>query len=72
MTAVLVSVLWGLWHLPVSGRLPLPYLVLELVAWHTLVGVPLSLAWRRSGNLAGPALAHAAIDAVRNGMLLGL
>jgi membrane protease YdiL (CAAX protease family) len=72
LTAVLVSVLWGLWHLPVSGGLPLPCLVLELVAWHTLVGVPLSLAWRRSGNLAGPALAHAAIDAVRNGMLLGL
>jgi membrane protease YdiL (CAAX protease family) len=72
LTAVLVSVLWGLWHLPVSGGLPLPALVLELVAWHTLVGVPLSLAWRRSGNLAGAALGHAAIDAVRNGMLLGL
>jgi membrane protease YdiL (CAAX protease family) len=71
-SAVLVSVLWGLWHLPVSGGMPLPYLVLELVAWHTLVGVPLSLAWRRSGNLAGPAFAHAAIDAVRNGLMLGL
>jgi membrane protease YdiL (CAAX protease family) len=72
LSAVLVSVLWGLWHLPVSGGMPLPYLVLELVAWHTLVGVPLSLAWRRSGNLAGPAFAHAAIDAVRNGLMLGL
>jgi membrane protease YdiL (CAAX protease family) len=72
LSAVLVSVLWGLWHLPVAGGLSVPLLVPELIAWHTLVGVPLSLAWRRSGNLGGPGLAHAAIDAVRNGLLLGL
>jgi membrane protease YdiL (CAAX protease family) len=42
------------------------------VVWHCLVGVPLSFAWRRSGNLAGPALAHAGLDAVRNALMLGL
>ena len=68
-SALLVSALWGLWHLPVSGGMPFPLLVLSLLAWHGALGIPLSLAWRRSGNLAGPALAHAVIDAVRNGVL---
>jgi membrane protease YdiL (CAAX protease family) len=68
-SALLVSALWGLWHLPVSEGMPFLLLVLSLVAWHCLVGVPLSFAWRRSGNLAGPAFAHSAIDAVRNGLI---
>ena len=71
-TAIFVSVLWGLWHLPVSHGLPAPLLVLELVVVHVLLGVPLSFAWRRTRNLAGPALAHAVIDAVRNAFMLGL
>lgn len=71
-SAVFVSALWGLWHLPVSGGLPLPLLVAELLAWHIVVGVPLSRSWRRSGNLAGPALAHSAVDAVRNALMVGL
>ncbi|MCB0909209.1 MAG: CPBP family intramembrane metalloprotease [Nocardioidaceae bacterium] len=71
-SALFVSALWGLWHLPVAGGLPLPLLVLELLAWHILVGMPLSRAWRRGGNLAAPALAHATIDAVRNAFMVGL
>ncbi len=71
-SALFVSALWGLWHLPVSGGLPLSLLVVELLAWHILVGLPLSRAWRRSGNLAGPALAHSSIDAVRNALMVGL
>ncbi len=71
-SAWFVSALWGLWHLPVSGGLPLPLLVVELLAWHILVGLLLSRAWRRSGNLAGPALAHSTIDAVRNALMAGL
>ena len=71
-SAVFVSVLWGLWHLPVSHGLPLPLQAIELVAVHVLLGVPLSFAWRRTRNLAGPALAHAVNDAVRNGFMLGL
>jgi membrane protease YdiL (CAAX protease family) len=71
-SAVLVSALWGLWHLPVSHGLPLLLQVVELVGVHVVLGVPLSLAWRRSRNLAGPALAHAVNDAVRNAFMLGL
>jgi hypothetical protein len=71
-SALFVSALWGLWHLPISGGLPLPLLVLELLAVHCLIGVPLSFAWRRTRNLVGPAFAHSAIDAVRNALMLGL
>ena len=71
-SAVFVSALWGLWHLPVSSGLPLPLLVVELVVVHVALGVGLSLAWRRTRNLGGPALAHAVIDAVRNATMLGL
>ncbi len=71
-SAMLVSALWGLWHLPVSAGPPLPLLVAQLVAVHVVLGVPLSFAWRRSRNLAGPALAHAVNDAVRNAAMLGL
>lgn len=71
-SAVFVSALWGLWHLPVSSAFPLPLLVVELVVVHVAIGVPLSFAWRRTRNLAGPALAHAVIDAVRNATMLGL
>jgi hypothetical protein len=38
---------------------------------HSLVGVSLSLFWRRSGNLAVPAFAHAWVDAVRDCLLAG-
>ena len=71
-SAVFVSALWGLWHLPVASGFPLPLMVAELVIVHVGVGVGLSLAWRRTRNLGGPALAHAVIDAVRNATMLGL
>ena len=71
-SALFVSALWGLWHLPFATGLPLPILVLWLVVVHALIGVPLSFAWRRTRNLAGTGLAHAVIDAVRNALLLGL
>jgi membrane protease YdiL (CAAX protease family) len=72
LSAVFVSAVWGLWHLPFTTGMALPVLVAELLAVHIFIGVPLSFAWRRSRNLAGPAFAHAAIDAVRNALLLGL
>ncbi len=71
-SAVLVSALWGLWHLPVSAGFPLPWMVLELVVVHVALGVWLSFSWRRTRNLGGPALAHAINDAVRNATMLGL
>ena len=49
-----------------------PAQLVELVVVHVLLGVPLSFAWRRTRNLAGPALAHAVNDAVRNAFMLGL
>jgi membrane protease YdiL (CAAX protease family) len=71
-SAVFVSALWGLWHLPVSSGFPLPLMVVELVVVHVGIGVGLSSSWRRTRNLGGPALAHAVIDAVRNASMLGL
>jgi membrane protease YdiL (CAAX protease family) len=53
-------------------RAPFPMLLVELVVVHVVLGVPLSFACRRTRNLAGPALAHAVIDAVRNALMLGL
>jgi membrane protease YdiL (CAAX protease family) len=80
-SATLVSALWGLWHLPIvriPGRLPLG---LTPVAAGIIVAVALPLAliptgiflsfgWRRSGNLAVPAVVHALIDAVRNTVMM--
>jgi hypothetical protein len=44
--------------------------VLALVAVHSLIGVPLAIFWRESGNLAVPAFTHALIDGVRNALRL--
>jgi membrane protease YdiL (CAAX protease family) len=40
-----------------------------LVFVHTIIGIPLSIYWRKSGNLAVPAFTHAFIDAVRNALI---
>ena len=71
LTAVVVSALWGLWHVPLTlGQrhwwMLVPGLLVVLIA----LGVPLSLGWRRSGNLFVPGIAHALIDAVRNAFLI--
>ena len=68
VSAFFLSALWGLWHLPLffadEGFRAIPALLLVQVA----VGVPLSLWWRRSGNLVVPGTTHALIDAVRNAL----
>jgi len=70
-SAVFVSALWGLWHLPVVlGQAPLLALVPQLVVVHCLIGVPLSIYWRRSGNLFVTGSTHALIDAVRNALIV--
>ena len=65
-TALYGSALWGIWHLPVMsialGIWTIPY----LVAVHTILGYVLVTAWRRTGNLAAPGIAHAVSDALRN------
>ncbi len=74
LSAIYVSALWGLWHLPLlsfSGVGPFIVLMLRVVVGHVVVGVFLSDGWRRSGNLGVPAVVHAFIDAVRNTFLGG-
>ena len=44
-------------------------LAMTAVAVHTLIGIPLSLCWRKGGTLVLPAAAHALIDAYRNTVL---
>ncbi len=72
LTAFLVAALWGLWHIPVAlgQNQPLAFLMVGLVCVHCAIGVPLSIFWRRSGNLFVPGFTHALIDAVRNAMLV--
>lgn len=69
-TAVLISALWGLWHLPTLPRAAwhAPQIASLLIV-HTGIGVPLTFAWRRAGNLAPGAVAHAFIDGVRNALV---
>lgn len=70
LSAIVVSALWGLWHLP-SQAIPAGQLLSTIVALliaQILVGVPLSLWWRKSGNLVVNDTAHALLDAVRNGL----
>jgi len=71
LSALFVSALWGLWHLPVVlGQAPLPALVPQLLVVHCAIGIPLSIYWRRSGNLFVTGSTHALIDAVRNALLV--
>jgi hypothetical protein len=68
-SALFVSCLWGVWHLPVViGFVPAVLIPVALFVPHILEGIPLSFAWRRGGNLALPVGAHAVIDAVRDGL----
>jgi len=72
-TAFFVSALWGLWHLPIlqySGLVQFVGSAIAMPLIHGAIGVFLSMGWRRSGNLAVPAIVHAFIDAVRNAVLM--
>jgi membrane protease YdiL (CAAX protease family) len=72
-SALLVSTLWGLWHLPItSSSAPWLARAVSLIVVHLVIGVPLSLVWRRSGNLVVPAFAHAVIDAIRDALMIGV
>jgi membrane protease YdiL (CAAX protease family) len=72
LSAIFVSALWGVWHLPTISIPSAPAFaaaIPALIIVHTLVGVPLSFCWRASGTLVLPAAAHALIDAYRNTVL---
>jgi membrane protease YdiL (CAAX protease family) len=73
-SAIFVGVLWGLFHLPVvviktQSIFEIAMTTSYLVFVHTIIGIPLSIYWRKSGNLAVPAFTHAFIDAIRNALL---
>ena len=68
ISAAFVSVLWGLWHMPIVG--PLSFTVIAVLVGSQLVmGLILSWLWRQTGNLSMPGTVHAIIDAVRNALL---
>ena len=68
-----LSLLCGLLHLPVAPTAdPLLLLKAQLACWGMVAGISLCLAWRMGGNLLVPAAAHAALDGVRNALLLSL
>lgn len=72
ISAIFVSALWGVWHLPILSIPSAPAFaaaIPALIVVHTLVGVPLSFCWRASGTLVLPAVAHALIDAYRDTVL---
>lgn len=73
LSVIVVSVLWGLWHLPVTytGHGSLVKVLVELLVGQLALGIPLSIFWRVSRNLAVPAAAHAVNDAIRN-VIVGL
>jgi membrane protease YdiL (CAAX protease family) len=74
MSAAVLSVLWGWWHLPIVPARPdhpvaqFVGLLLALPLAHAGIGVAFSYFWRRSGLLLVPAFAHAFIDAIRNAL----
>ena len=64
LSAIFVSVLWGLWHHPIVPEAS----ILQLLLMQVAMGPFLSLFWRRSGNLMVPGFAHALSDSVRNAL----
>jgi hypothetical protein len=50
----------------------LPVTIALLLSVQCVIGVPMSQAWRRTGNLMVPVIAHALIDAFRNALMIGL
>jgi hypothetical protein len=70
LSAVYVSLLWGMWHLPGQSITPqnLGTTLIGILVPQLLVGVPLSLFWRASGNLVVSNTAHALLESVRNAL----
>jgi membrane protease YdiL (CAAX protease family) len=72
VSAIFVSILWGIWHLPLLGISDASTLISVapgLIFAHVIIGVPLSFCWRTSGTLLLPTIAHALIDAYRTTVL---
>jgi membrane protease YdiL (CAAX protease family) len=70
LSALFISAVWGLWHLPIGEELTWQGTGLLLYV-HVPYGVCLSLFWRKTGNLVVPGLCHALGDAIRNALMAG-
>jgi hypothetical protein len=68
LSAIFLSFLWGEWHVPLLINEGGAGTFLSVLPLQLLMGVPLSIWWRRSGNLMVPGTAHALSDAVRNAL----
>lgn len=64
-SALFVSMLWGLWHLPIVEETSMMSVAILLFI-HVPFGMVLSLYWRRTGTLVVPGLSHALSDALRD------
>lgn len=65
-----ISALWALWHLPLStSNESIPFIIIASLINTGIWGIPLSIFWRRTGNLAVPVFSHAFIDAIRDGLM---
>ncbi len=70
-SAVFVSFLWGIWHLPLTFLYPsreVGFLALAIFL-NILWGVPLSFCWRKGGTLLLPSVVHALCDSYRNALM---
>jgi membrane protease YdiL (CAAX protease family) len=68
VSAIVVSVLWGLWHYPIIPHASIFQVVAQLLLLQVAVGPFFSIFWRRSGNLMVPGFVHALLDSVRNAL----
>lgn len=66
-SAIFISCIWGLWHLPLSINID-PLWIIALPLRASLWGICLSIFWRRTGNLAVPGFSHAFVDAIRDAL----
>jgi membrane protease YdiL (CAAX protease family) len=68
-SAIFISCLWGLWHLPLSvnGSKSILFVALGSMTI-SLWGIILSIFWRRTGNIAVPGFSHAFADAIRDSL----
>ncbi|MBL7901160.1 MAG: CPBP family intramembrane metalloprotease [Bacteroidia bacterium] len=68
-SALFISVLWGLWHLPLSadGSKPIWFVALGSITI-SLWGIILCIFRRLTGNIAVPGFSHAFADAIRDGL----
>jgi hypothetical protein len=79
LSATYLSALWGLWHLPILTGIhqlilhwnQLLIAIVGLLILQIALGIPLSIWWRRSGNLTVPGTTHALVDTLRN-VLIGI